>query len=57
MGTATSCELPLKRAVKWIHSLSMVSLRVAVDVMLSTISPFFTNAAGTRVCPLTRTAR
>ena len=57
IGTATSCDAPLKRAVNWIHSLSMVSLRVAVVLTLSTISPFLTNAAGTRVCSLTLTAR
>src|SRR6478609_3243623 len=57
IGTATSCEDPLKRAVNWIHWLSIVSLRVAVALTFSTISPFFTNAAGTRVCGLTRTAR
>src|SRR6478735_786270 len=57
MGTATSCDDPLNRAVNWIHWLSIVSLRVAVALTFSTISPFFTNAAGTRVCGLTRTAR
>jgi hypothetical protein len=30
-----------------------VSLRVAPRLMLSTISPFLTNAAGTRVCAFT----
>src|SRR5689334_4932922 len=57
IGTATSCDAPLKRAVKRIHSLSTVSLRVAVALMFRTISPFLTNAGGTRVCALTRTAR
>ena len=57
IGTETSCDDPLNRAVNWIHSLSIVSLRVAVALMLSTISPFLTNAAGTRVLSLTRTAR
>src|SRR4030095_11740329 len=56
-GTDTSCETPLKRAAKWIHSFSMVSLRVAVVLMLRTISPFFTNEVGTRVCAFTLTAR
>src|SRR5207237_3561839 len=56
IGTATSCEVPLKRAVNCTHSLSIVSRRVAPRLMLSTISPFFTNAAGTRVWPLTLTA-
>src|SRR3954471_20834085 len=57
IGTATSCDEPLKRAVNWIHWLSIVSLRVAVALTFNTISPFFTNAAGTRVCGFTRTAR
>src|SRR6476661_8575895 len=57
IGTATSCDAPLKRAVNCTQSLSTVSLRVAPRLMLSTISPFFTNAAGTRVCALTFTAR
>src|SRR6476469_5657166 len=57
IGTATSCDDPLNLAVNWIHWLSIVSLRVAVALTFSTISPFFTNAAGTRVCGLTRTAR
>ena len=37
--------------------LSIVSLRVAVALTLSTISPFLTNAVGTRVSAFTLTAR
>src|SRR5678816_870579 len=57
IGTATSWDTPLKRAVKLIHSLSTVSLRVAEWLMFSTISPFLMYASGTRVCALTFTAR
>src|SRR5262249_14806836 len=57
IGTDTSCEAPLKRAVNWMRSLSMVSRRVAPALMLSTISPFFTNDGGTRVFRSTLTAR
>src|ERR1700682_4274474 len=57
IGTATSCDAPLKRAVNCTHSLSIVSLRVAVELTLSTISPFLTKLIGTRVCAFTLTAR
>ncbi len=57
IGTETSCETPLKRAVNWIQSLSIVSRRVALALTFSTISPFFTYARGTLVCAFTRTAR
>ena len=49
IGTETSCETPEKRALNWIQSLSIVSRRVALALTLSTISPFLTNAVGTRV--------
>src|SRR5215471_21746776 len=57
MGTATSCETPEKRAENCTQSLSIVRRRVAELLTFSTISPFLTNAAGTRVCALTLTAR
>src|SRR5215470_15964455 len=57
IGTATSCDVPEKRAENCTQSLSIVSRRVAELLMLRTISPFFTNAAGTRVCAFTLTAR
>src|SRR5438094_10357209 len=57
VGTETSCDTPLKRAVNCTRSLSMVSRRVAPELILRTISPFLTYAAGTRVSPLTLTAR
>src|SRR4029434_5924359 len=57
IGTATSCDVPEKRAEKRTQSLSIVRRRVAELLMLRTISPFFTNAAGTRVCAFTLTAR
>ena len=50
-------DTPLKRAVNCTRSLSMVSRRVAPELILRTISPFLTYAAGTRVSPLTLTAR
>jgi len=57
IGTETSCDTPEKRALNWTNSLSIVSRRVAVALMLRTISPFLTNAAGTRVRASTFTAR
>src|SRR4030095_7426008 len=57
IGTATSCDVPEKRAERRTQSLSIVRRRVAELLMLRTISPFFTNAAGTRVCAFTLTAR
>ena len=49
IGTETSCDTPEKRALNCTQSLSIVRRRVAVALMLSTISPFLTNAVGTRV--------
>src|SRR5262245_15767119 len=57
IGTDTSCDAPEKRAEKRTPSLSIVRRRVADALMLSTISPFLTYAAGTRVASLTFTAR
>ena len=57
IGTLISRDTPLKRALNCTLSLSIVRLRVAPLLMLSTISLFFTYSIGTRVVASTRTLR